>query len=220
MDRPNRLSIAEENSDSYEELSDVDHGRKPGKNFGIQVNIPKEEVKADPGSNYVDDKSIKDNTTDKVDNVNLVNKVPKDKVIKDIKVKLKRISKQAITGSLTPEDLGLDSVSNSERERIKNARLYEHKFAKTSDDGKSKSPKAKVPLQKFSEFLSKNTGYYSHSPVPMIKQDGRSFSPILRRQRSYSKFESLEVIQLNDSFASSRDIEYVALTGKIINFEG
>ena len=117
-------------------------------------------------------------------------------------------------------------ITSSDRRNIRKVREYEHKFFKSSDNGKWISPKASIKKEKFSDYVKTNTGYYNGSMSPVIQKQ-KEFSPILKRKRSNVVFDSIDLFQVFDKYQKSNggntfknkdEKEYIALTGKTIEF--
>ena len=86
-------------------------------------------------------------------------------------------------------------VSDSDRNSIRKMREYEHRFYKSSDNGKSISPKVSINKERLIDFIQTNTGYYSRHMSPEVKKQ-KEFSPVLKRRRSNIEFEQLDLFQV------------------------
>lgn len=144
---------------------------------------------------------------------------PKKKLNKEVKIKfaesIDKLDKDSVSSI---EEYIYHDMTSSDRNNLHKIRRYEHRFMKASDDLKCRSPKAVVKREKFSDYIMKNTSYHRASPSPHTHK-AREFSPILKRRISEPDFSHISLVKMISRYGQYEDKEYVALTGKIIDFQ-
>ena len=196
-------------------------GEKPKvKNIGIQTNLRKSKPSRidmklpESGAETINDFS---SNQDRRSSKNLRAGVH-PKPVKNVRIKLLETSKITESDDSQHNSHG-EALTSTDRMRLRKIKKYEHKFQKSSDVGRSVSPKT-VKRRGNVDYFQRETGFYepSHSPEN-LKLKTRDFSPILARKHSEPEMLQLSMTKMLDRYQTCDEKQFVALSGKILNFK-
>jgi hypothetical protein len=113
-------------------------------------------------------------------------------------------------------------MSNSDRKKMK---IYEHKFSKSSDQGRCISPK-NVEREKFGDYINRKTEYHKVTGGGGSPKTTKSklFSPIFKRNTSHEEMGeavlqiTLKKLKTLKRLQTTELKQYTALSGKFLNF--